>query len=161
MSFFYSFVMHLTQSPDWAKQLLLASRRSSPDEEAAFLSLVDAAENNITPFVAETLMRTFSDEPDYGTQERVCSVLASGEPATFIKAMLQEMPRLVRETPEWAETLLTTELEFRSDLVCELLRSASSEIRAAVLTITSNPDFLAFQPNAVPIQRICSGNSDA
>ena len=151
--------MPLILGPDWAKQLLFASKRSSPDQEAAFLSLVDAAEGRITPFVAETLMGTFSGEPDFGTQERVCSVLASGEPSTILKAMLQEMPRLVREAPEWAEALLTNELEFRSELVCELLRRASSEIYSAVLMVTDRPDFLALQPNAMLVQSICRGGT--
>lgn len=105
-------------------------------------------------------MRTFSGAPDYGTQERVCCVLASATPEVLLHALLEEIPRLVREAPQWAESLLCTEIEFRATMLEHALLQAKAEVQSAVLSIVSNRDFQAFQPKAVAIQELCSKHQD-
>jgi hypothetical protein len=56
--------------------------------------------------MAKTLMNTFNETDDYGTQEAVVNVLNSIETEIYYRALLEELPRLVDEAPEWAESLL-------------------------------------------------------
>lgn len=70
---------------DWADAVLSASQRRDEAEEDCFLALVDQADGRCTLEVARVLMKTFSDVPDYGTQERVRSVLAGALPEVAIR----------------------------------------------------------------------------
>ena len=141
--------------------MLNASARTTPEQEKEFALLVDAASGQITPHVASVLMHTFSDASDFGTQEAVCSALASGAPRVTLCAILEEMPRLSREAPEWAESLLCTELEHRIQLVLELLHASSVEVRAAVRSIIIKPEFVEFQPKALLLQKALHNAIDA
>lgn len=107
----------------WKTRILKASERPSEREEREFLELVDQANGKCTLDVARVLMKTFSDKPDYGTQERVNSVLASGKREDAIVALLEELPRLVKDSPEWAITLVMTEATHAP----ELLAAVASE----------------------------------
>lgn len=140
--------MRIKMTPNWEKQLLAASLRDSEEKENQFLSLVDEAENNVDLSVAKTLMKTFTNKPDFGTQERVESVLATANPEIQVRAVLEEMPRLVLEAPEWAETLLGQELEHRSSLVVLVMSSLSQNTVAAIRTVASKPEFASFYENA-------------
>lgn len=134
--------------PDWTRKLLDASVRESSDQEQQFLSLVDEADGNIDLEVAKTLMKTFSDKPDYGTQERVESVLASADPELVVRAVLEEMPRLVLEAPEWAEVLLGQELEHRPSLVVSAMSNLPQNLIEVIRTVAMKPEFILFYENA-------------
>jgi hypothetical protein len=140
--------MREKMKPDWEKQLIAASERDSEEKEIKFLSLVDEAENNVDLSVAKTLLKTYTNKPDYGTQERVESVLATANPEIQVRAVLEEMPRLVLEAPEWAETLLGQELEHRSSLVVSLMNSLPQSTIAVIRTVASKPGFASFYENA-------------
>jgi hypothetical protein len=154
--------MHIDPSvnfDDWASELHRASGRSSAEQDAEFLRLVDAAHNCVSSGVAAALMRTFSALPDYGTQERVCSVLASGSPTVVIQALLSEMPRLAHEAVEWAGSLLCTELEHRASLLVQLVLTAHPQVKSAVLSIVSTAEFREFQPKGHLLLAACQDDA--
>lgn len=136
---------------DWSHELLRASRRRGEAEEQRFLALVDQAVGKCTLEVAKVLMKTFSDAPDFGTQERVCSALASARPEVQIRAMLEELPRLLLEAPQWAESLIGEEVEHRPALLKSIAASMPGEVRMALRQLLSNKDFRDFYPSATSI----------
>lgn len=101
----------------WASNLLIASERKDETQEIQFLQLVDEVEGLVTLEVARVLLKTYSDRADFGTQERVESVLATAEPEIVAQAILEELPRLLNEGPEWADSLIGTEVDFRPQLI--------------------------------------------
>jgi hypothetical protein len=137
---------------DWTNELLKASERSDVKQESTFLALVDEACGRCTVDVARTLMRTFSAKPDYGTQERVRSVLASAEPVAYLRAMLEELPRLAADAPEWAEALLGEAVEFMPDVLERTANSMPATIRLTLRGIIGRPDFRAFYPKSDSIK---------
>jgi hypothetical protein len=145
----------------WQADLLAASRRRTPEEESVFLRLVDDAAGSISPTIAATLLKTFSEAPDFGTQERVCSVLATGDDRTVLNAILCEMPRLLRDAPEWAVSLLCGEVEFREQLFWETLATLPPDVRIAVAKVATCPDFVALQPRAATLLARLSERPDA
>ncbi len=132
----------------WKSALLISSARESTEQESDFLDLVDAADEKIDFEVAVVLLKTFIAKPDYGTQERVVSVLSSGRPEIVIKAILQELPRLVAEASEWAFVLMGTEVEFRPALTARLLLQAEDDVKNAASTVLCHEEFLSLYPNA-------------
>jgi hypothetical protein len=133
----------------WAVDLLAASERKDEAQEKEFLRLVDEVEGIVTLEVARVLMKTYSDKPDYGTQERVESVLAGAKPEIVTQAILEELPRLIKDSPEWADSLVGTEVEFRPQLLERVAGKMSEEIKSALRSIVSRSDFKEFHPNAM------------
>ncbi len=133
---------------DWENRLLAASKRETEDEENEFLSLVDQAADKVDLNTAKILLKTYSAKLDYGTQERVESVLATGDERIIVRAVLEEMPRLVSEASEWAEALLGHEIEHRVSLVQETLKSMSPQVKKAVSQLVDSNDYLSFYPGA-------------
>ncbi len=141
--------------PNWHHDLQVASVRTTPEQEKEFGRLVDLATGQVTSSVAKALMATFSDRPDFGTQERVCSTLATAPEAIQVSAILAEMPRLIAEAPQWADALLSELLEHHIALVQQRLPILPAETRLAVRQIAMRPDFLEFQPEAKRIHAYC------
>jgi hypothetical protein len=135
----------------WADELLSASQRRDELEQQRFLTLVDQAFERCTLDVAKVLMKTFSDAPDFGTQERVCSVLASALPEVAIRAKLEELPRLVAEAPEWAESLIGEEVEHRPGLLKSMTASMPAAVKLALRQLLGNRAFRDLYPNAVQV----------
>ena len=144
---------------DWAERLLRVSQRKSVDDEAEFYALVDSVAGKVSPEVASVLMQTFSPKEDYGTQEAVCSALASADEQVQMQAILREMPRLVREAHDWAESLICTALQFHFEGFKEALVQSSAQVRSAVHAVVSTAEFQSFQPRAVAIDQLLSGNA--
>jgi hypothetical protein len=97
-------------------------------------------------------MRTFSAKLDYGTQERVRSVLASAEPVVYMRAMLEELPRLAADAPEWAEALLGEAVEFMPDVLERTAHALPATIRLTLRSIIGRPDFRTFYPRSNSIR---------
>jgi hypothetical protein len=132
----------------WASEVLEAAARKDSDEEVRFLSLVDEAAGQCTPEVVTILMRTFSGQPDFGTQERVCSVLATAEPALYVRALLNELPRLMAEAPEWADALVGEQVEHQPALLSRITSSMPAPVRMSLRQLLGKPEFREFHPNA-------------
>jgi hypothetical protein len=137
--------------PAWENELLIASQRRDQAEQQRFLTLVDQAFDRCTFTVAKALMKTFSGVPDFGAQERVCSVLASASPECAIRAKLEELPRLVIEAPEWAESLIGEEIEHRPELLNAVAASMPASVKASLRQLLDNKEFRDFYPNAAGV----------
>jgi hypothetical protein len=136
---------------DWERQLLETSARRDEAEQQRFLALVDQASGKCALDVARVLMKTFSDTPDFGTQERVVSVLATALPQVVLCAKLEELPRLLDEAPEWAESLIGEEVEHRPELLTSVAGSMSAQVKLALRRLLGDKDFRDFYPNATRI----------
>ena len=137
---------------DWKQRLLATAKRRDEGQEDEFIQLVDQAKGQCTLEVARTLMKTFSDSPDYGTQERVVSVLASANERDVTTAILEELPRLLKEAPEWAENLVGPEVDNRPALLQSVVEEVSDDIRQSLRVLLSKEDFIDFYPNAKNIK---------
>jgi len=136
---------------DWAKKLLHASTRASEREQEEFLGLVDQACGVCTLETARLLMTTFSDKPDYGTQEKVVSTLATADDQIVTQAILEELPRLVKEAPEWAESLVGLEVDKRPELLQKVASQMPERVRKALRELLADKDFQDFYPGACRI----------
>jgi len=138
-------------------ELLLYSHRQTEEEVKKFLDIVDNLEGKINLQIAKVLMKTFSEQPDWGTQESVISTLASGDPDIVIKAILEEMPRLLKEAPRWADTLIINEYNFNRDHLLNALQSSSQDIKDAVLTAINKPEIINFEPSIKQLIELLKG----
>lgn len=136
---------------NWESKLLLVARRSNEEETKEFLRLVDQAFGLCTLDIARVLMKTFSDEPDYGTQERVVSVLATAENAIVTQAILEELPRLAEEAPEWTESLIGLEVDRRPELLQEIAAKMPDNVRSVLIKLLNSEEFQDFYPRAKDI----------
>src|SRR5437660_9123245 len=136
---------------DWTKKLLHVSKRASEREQEEFLELVDQACGVCTLAVARVLMKTFSDTPDYGTQERVVSTLATADDQIVTQAILEELPRLIKEAPEWAESLVGLEVDKRPELLQRVASQMPESVRKALRELLADKDFQDFYPGACRI----------
>jgi hypothetical protein len=136
---------------DWADELLATSPRRDEGEQKRFLALVDQVFERCTLDVARILMKTFSAAPDFGTQERVCSVLASALPEVAVRAKLAELPRLIVDAPEWAESLIGEEVEHRPDLLKAVAASMPAAVQLSLRQLLGTKDFREFYPNAARV----------
>ena len=132
----------------WKVKFLEAMRRSSRSQEMEFLALVDQVASSCSIDVARVLMKSFSSRADYGTQERVVSVLASANRRDAITALLEELPRLILEAPDWAEDLVGQEIDRCHELLMELARGSSQEIVNSLRKLLTKEDFLDLHPKA-------------
>lgn len=137
---------------NWEKELLETAKRRDEAEEQRFLELVDLAQDRCTLDVARVLMKTFSDQPDYGTQERVVSILGTAAYDDMVIALLDELPRLIVEAPEWAESLIGVEVHFRPNQLEAAAARMPEHIRSALRRTLANRDFQGFYPNASKIK---------
>jgi hypothetical protein len=133
---------------DWEKKLLEAAKRSNEEEEKEFLRLVDMAEGNCSLDTVRSLMKTFSAQPDYGTQERVESVLATAKEEDVTRGILEELPRLLAEAPEWAESLVGIEVDNRLELLSSIAATIPDNVKNCLRQLTQSDEFVDFYPAA-------------
>ncbi|WP_010304030.1 hypothetical protein [Candidatus Odyssella thessalonicensis] len=127
-------------------KLLLYSPRETEEQVNNFVDIVENLQGKVDCVVAHALMKTFSQAPDYGTQESVMSTLASGDPSVVTKAILEEIPRLVKEAPRWADTLMINQYLFNKEQVLSILKDCPMPIKNAVLKAINKPEVLSFEP---------------
>lgn len=133
---------------EWEIKFLAVLGRESEQEEKEFLKLLDQAKDNLNLEVMRVLMRSFTNKPDYGTQERVINVMSNGEDELVIQAILEELPRLVVEAPEWAEALIGPEVDNRPTVLSKVALKMPIEIRRALMELLKSKDFQDFYPSA-------------
>ena len=136
----------------WKERFLKVFSRNTVAEEQEFLSLVDQVENHIDIETARILMKSFLPKPDHGTQERVVSVLESGNKDIVVAALLEELPRLMQETPDWAEVLIGQEVDRRPEVLEEMATKSSSTSLAALRKLFSQKGFYELFPNSLNLK---------
>lgn len=115
----------------WANELKSVPRNIDEVNDEKFWSLVDQAEGSCDKFVAKVLLSTFSDTlEDNGTQEAVIRALNSADARVRCEALLEELPRLKSEAPEWASILIYAEVKFHQSELLEVARRGTAKDRS-------------------------------
>lgn len=138
---------------DWKTRILRLKHRTTQADNKELVALVYEAAGECTPEVAKTLMQTFTGEEDYEVQESVASVLASASPEIYHAALLEELPRLLDEAPQWAEDLVGHEVEFRPLLLASAAKKMNEIIKASLVQLLTTSSFTQFYPNAEQVVR--------
>jgi hypothetical protein len=134
-------------SPLWQQIFLDCMARDTLKQEQTFLALLDNLfDGQCDLDTARVLMKSFSDKPDHGTQERVISVLMQASPEVRIRAIFEELPRLNSEAPEWASSLLGQELDHHPSTVVDIVKNSPSQTIEAVSKVLADADFVDFYP---------------
>lgn len=134
---------------NWKKKILTVCKRKNEEEEKEFLNLVDQVSGDEGIDVLRVLMKTFFDQDDYGTQERVVSCLQKFKTEIMHQALLEELPRLENEAFEKAEALLETEITFREDSLEKVANTMSLEIKNILKKILNREEFIKYCPEAI------------
>lgn len=133
---------------NWRERFLKAASVSPSKRGAEFIELVDEVDGRCSLDVARVLMSSFGRAEDFGTQEAVVSVLASASKSDAIRAILEELPRLVMEAPEWADVLIGQEVERRPELLLSIVQTMSKDISEILSCVVNGKDFVDLYDNA-------------
>ena len=96
---------------EWKNRILQLTNRTDEAEDLEFVRLIDMAIGQCDLDTCKVLMKTFVTDKDYGVQESVVSALSSAGTEDYQIALLEELPRLIVDAPEWAEVLLEREVK--------------------------------------------------
>lgn len=129
-------------SIDWKQSILAASKRRAGKAAAArFAALVEEVGDRVNHEIAAILMKTFSSEPDYGTQEHVVGVLTDAPVTVRQSAILDELPRLVAGAREWAYDLLGSELRDNPSTLIRIAKQKPHPVHQALQTLYEDAEF--------------------
>jgi hypothetical protein len=117
----------------WKENVLRLAYSASEQDEREYVALVYQAEGKVTSEIAQVLLRTFRDEPDYGAQESVVAVLATADQETYIHALLEELPRLLNDAPEWAASLTEYAINFSSEELIKVAQQMDQSVRNTLI----------------------------
>lgn len=134
---------------EWRERLHVCKDFASEEKCDEYLSLLNIAENNLSPEVATELVRTFSDADDFGLMERTRNILENTSRAIFYPVLLQELGALISRAPEkqWAITLVGIELEYGDfDLLLSCAMKSPEEIKQIFLNFIKSDEFLDEYP---------------
>jgi hypothetical protein len=133
---------------EWGELLLRAAQRRNEADEKEFARLLERVEGKCDADAARILMKTFSAQEDFGTQELVISALASCDPHDRVTALLEELPRLTVECPEWAHILVSDAIGAHSQELIDTAKLMSPQAKASLRLVLEQQDFLDLSPLA-------------
>jgi hypothetical protein len=137
---------------EWAEQLLRAAQRKDESDEKEFARLLERIEGKCDADSARILMKTFSEQEDFGTQELVISVLASCDPRDHVSALLEELPRLTAECREWAHVLVSDAIGAHSKELIDTAKTMPPRVKASLRRVLEEDDFLELSPLAESVR---------
>lgn len=111
------------------------------------LSLIDQAQKDLDLNTLRDLLKMYTTTLDWVTQERIEKIIAVADKELWIISMLEEMPRLCKEAPAWAVSLLGEEIEQRFMLLQKCLATMPEEVKTAVHSVINSEDFTSFYSN--------------
>jgi hypothetical protein len=91
-----------------------------------------------------TLLQMSSSTLDWSTLERIENLVRQADRETWLRAMLEEIPNLLKTSPAWAVSLLGDEIENNLALLQECLDTMPDTTRQAVQAVIAHEDFTAF-----------------
>ena len=129
------------------EKIKLFSRRDDDEKISKFLELMDSLHGIVDYNIAVSLLGTFSDDDDFGTQESVISALTSVSDEIYLNALLDNISELFQRSPSWAETLILNEVSCNYH---SFINRAQKNIAARdiLVRILSKDDILKFEENA-------------
>ena len=132
----------------WAGEVLELAAFSNEDEAERYRILVESKMGHCSLEVARILMKTFSTHEDYGVQECVVSVLASAELQDYLRALLEELPRLLIDAREWAFVLVGREVLYHTTALIQVALEMEQIERRALATLLIDEEFAGFYDQA-------------
>lgn len=117
---------------EWKNRILQLRYWQDEKEALEYVRLVDLAAHNCDLDTCNILMRTFVTDEDFGVQESVVSVLSSAKIEDYQRALLEELPRLILDAPEWSEVLVERELTHHLNQFKETQKLISSSARTCI-----------------------------
>jgi hypothetical protein len=138
---------------EWKKNLLVASIRDEDDEQSFhdFTDLVEILDGTEGIEALRVLMKTFSDKPDYGTQESVNTIFLNFPQQLYVQAVLEELPRLEIEANEWVDCLMADLVRIDRDQLIKTLNSMDKPYRDLFKKWVNTPEFLEDFPQTIDI----------
>ena len=136
---------------DWKERILTLRHRDTRAGDEEFVYLVDQARGRCSPEVIDVLLRTFTNEPDYGVIESVVSVLASAEQQAYYRVLLEHLPRLRHEAPDHAIDLVEGAMRFHLDELVAVANAMDWPTRAGLLGFIAQPELARSFPNAAEV----------
>lgn len=134
---------------NWIAELQKIQDRKSEQAVRRFEQLVDSVHGQVlSREIAEALFRTFGPNDDYGTQEAVIGALDAADGDVVVPVFLQELPRIARESEEWARILVAGAVRDRLLQMQHYLTSSKKDVKLVLLQIVSSGDFMLRHPNA-------------
>ena len=121
---------------------------NSTDQERQLIALLDQSTSNLDDIRLKALLEKYTVTLDWDTQERIENILSEVDKEMWVRIVLEEMPRLLSDAPEWAVSLLGEEIEHRFQMVQESLSIMPLEVQHAVESVLKSDDFRSFYSNA-------------
>jgi hypothetical protein len=118
---------------DWKIDIMRMSRRESDYERSEFMRLVDMTwqHGDCDIDTIRILMHTYRDFEDFETQEAVEAALSRADPRDHITAILEELPRLLRDAPSWVETIIGQQVDRHPELIGSIASTMSDESKGS------------------------------
>ena len=133
---------------DLKRRILQLRFRQTEEEDKEFITLIKKFKNDCNRDAATILMKTFTSEEDFGVQEIVVSVLESADKAIYYQALLEELPRLISEAPDWAESLLEIGINFYPEKLAEVFYHVDDRNQQVFLNYICSDCFLKEYPRS-------------
>jgi len=120
---------------------------NSTDQERQLIALLDQSTSNLDDIRLKALLEKYTLTLDWDTQERIENILSEVDKEMWVRIVLEEMPRLLSDAPEWSVSLLGEEIEHRFQMVQESLSIMPLEVQHAVECVLKSDDFRSFYSN--------------
>ena len=124
----------------WIERLREVQFRRNVQEELEFMKIVGTLEGGCNLKCARILMKTFVPAVHFDSQEAVLTVLGLMERPLALKAILEDLPRVLRLDVDFAVALLYHDVSDNPDLLLRMARDSSAEVRDAVVTVLQLPE---------------------
>lgn len=128
--------------------LLLQPECTTADEEKQLLLQLDHVSKSLDHETLKALIKIYTSTLDWATQERIEAILSDADKEIWVKIVLEEIPRLLSDAPEWAVSLLGEEIEHHFQMVEESLSIMPPEVQRAVESVLKSDDYRSFYSNA-------------
>ena len=126
----------------WHEKIVVLGKREKESDYNEFITLIDNLDNYSLNTI-RTLLKTYHDEPsDFGTQECVETSLNLAKQEDVLLAFLEELPRLVKEAPEWTLCFVCRILQYKIDILIDIIKDISTHKKKLLLdTLYKDEDF--------------------
>lgn len=125
----------------WEARVLQLVYRNTYEQDLEFVSLINEALDKCDLETCKILMKTFVTDDDFGVQESVVSVLSSAKIEDYQRALLEELPRMSIDAPEWSDALIERELKFHNSKFREIMASVSSDAQESLQRLLQRDSF--------------------
>ena len=74
--------------------------------------------------------------------------MSTAAPEVYLRALIEELPRLIREAPDWADTLIAQEVELAPMRLTSVAAAVHYHLRDTLLNFIRTPAFVGQTSNA-------------